>query len=64
MKDVYNEYDEKGSRPPRFGPRPKLSSNEKLSALVRDLKNNREFNEYLEDTIKRVIDRLIKEALK
>lgn len=62
MKDDIYEYDE--VKPPKFGPPARLSDDDTVADIVRELRYNREFNDHLEDTIKKVIDRLIKEALK
>ena len=61
MKDVY-EYDD--VEPPRFGPPAKLSDDSDTLEIIKTLKSDKEFNQYLERVITRVVDKLIKQALK
>ena len=62
MKDDIYEYDE--VKPPRFGPPARLSDDDTVADIVRELRFNKEFNDHLEEIITKVIDKLIKKALK
>ena len=47
MKDDIYEYDE--VKPPRFGPPARLSDDDTVADIVRELRFNKEFNDHLEE---------------
>lgn len=60
-QDIYG-YDD--AAPPSFGPPARLSKDDNISDLIKQLKHNKEFNNYLEKVITKAIDKMVKSALK